>query len=484
MKQQLVFVLLCLAGVFPVAAQVDSAYYISTDTISTTTASVSAPADSSALFIAGITFYGNKKTRQNIIEREIPFRQGDFIQEKELEAKLIKAKHQIINTGLFVEALVKVEAKQEGLVFISVTVKEKWYIYPVPYFKLIDRNFNEWLVTHEGSLERVNYGLKFQYNNFTGRNDKLNVWMISGYSKQLAFKYERPYIDAELKHGFNVYFNYSRQREINFRTEPFTSTQDFITFPDQFIKQIIRVNADYVYRPAIKTKHIVRLSYINEKLNDTVLKANPNFFQSPNNRIEFPEVTYILQHFNTDYNVYPTKGYLFETAITQRGFSKNFNMTQLSFTGSHTIPINKKAQLQFTAGGILRFPFNQPYYNKPMFGYGGIFLQGLEYYVMDGVAGAVGKATARRQILSFSLKSPNMVKRDINVPVRVLAKTFVNTGYAYNRGSGITHLNNRWLTTCGIGADVIVAYDIVFKFDYSFNQFGESGLFFHAKKDF
>ena len=33
----------------------------------------------STLFIAGISIYGNKKTKSFIIEREIPFKQGDII---------------------------------------------------------------------------------------------------------------------------------------------------------------------------------------------------------------------------------------------------------------------------------------------------------------------------------------------------------------------------------------------------------------------
>ena len=35
------------------------------------------------------------------------------------------------------------------------------------------------------------------------------------------------------------------------------------------------------------------------------------------------------------------------------------------------------------------------------------------------------------------------------------------------------------------GADiVIVPYDLIFKFEYSFNQLGEQGLFFHVRTDF
>ncbi|MEP6513047.1 MAG: POTRA domain-containing protein [Parafilimonas sp.] len=447
--------------------------------------SVSSKTDTSSLiFIAGIALYGNKKTKPYIIEREIPFKQGDYVLRKDLKEKLLTAKHQIINTGLFLETIVSVENQFGDLVFISVSVKEKWYLYPLPYFKLADRNFNEWWVTHKASLSRVNYGIKFQYNNVSGRNDRTILWLISGYSRQIAFKYERPYIDKALKNGFNIYFNYSKQKEINFKTDSNTSKQVFIKLPADFIKQTTRVSADYVYRPAIKTRHIFRFAYMNERVDDSVLKANPAYFPQQNTHLSFPEISYILQYNNTDYYAYPTKGFQYEASLMQRGFTKDFNLTQLQFTGSYTLPVAPKSQFQFQLGTMLKLPFSQPYYNKQLFGYGNIFLQGLEYYVIDGVAGAAGRFTARTQAVSFVLKSPSKVQKQIALPVRIFAKAYTNAGYAYNEEPGITFLNNRWLITGGFGADVVITYDIVFKFDYSFNQFGESGLFIHVRRDF
>ena len=62
-----------------------------------------------------------------------------------------------------------------------------------------------------------------------------------------------------------------------------------------------------------------------------------------------------------------------------------------------------KTQIQFKEGAILSLPFNQPFYNKKMFGYGGIFMHGYEYYVIDGVAGIIGRTTVQHQLLQFNL---------------------------------------------------------------------------------
>ncbi len=441
-------------------------------------------ADTGNFFIAGIALYGNKKTKAFIIEREIPFKEGDYIRKTHLEELLIQAKEQVINTGLFAEAIISVENKLGELLFISVTVREKWYVFPLPYFKLIDRNFNEWYVTHNASLNRVNYGVKLQHNNFSGRNDKMQAWFITGYSRQIAFKYERPYIDDALKNGFNFYINYTSQKEINFKSDSLTSKQQFITLPDHFVKQSFRISGDYVYRPAIKTYHIFRIAYVQEHVADTVIKANPNYFSRHITDISFPEVSYTLRYFNTDFRAYPTRGFQGEAMLLKRGFTRTMNMYQLQVIGSQTFPFSERSQVQLQAGGMLKVSFNQPYYNKQLFGYGGIFLQGLEYYIIDGLAGGVGRITARTRAVSFTLRNPPQVNRQVILPVRIFIKTFGNLGYTHNEGEGITAINNRWLHTYGFGADVIVNYDIVFKFDYSFNQFHESGFFFHVRKDF
>jgi hypothetical protein len=38
--------------------------------------------------------------------------------------------------------------------------------------------------------------------------------------------------------------------------------------------------------------------------------------------------------------------------------------------------------------------------------------------------------------------------------------------------------------TAGFGLDIVTFYDFVFRFDYSFNQLGENGLFLHFKNEF
>ena len=70
------------------------------------------------------------------------------------------------------------------------------------------------------------------------------------------------------------------------------------------------------------------------------------------------------------------------------------------------------------------------------------------------------------------------------MPLTFYGKIYGDVGYAYDKDAGNSLLNNKLIHSWGFGFDLITFYDIVFKFDYSFNQLGESGLFIHVRTDF
>ena len=97
----------------------------------------------------------------------------------------------------------------------------------------------------------------------------------------------------------------------------------------------------------------------------------------------------------------------------------------------------------------------------------------------------MGRATLRREIFSMILRTPPGSKKEVTIPFRFFLKAGTDFGYSYSKIPGNSLLSNKLLNTQTIGLDMLVApYDIVFKFEYSFNQLGGSGLFFHVRTDF
>jgi hypothetical protein len=102
--------------------------------------------------INDIRISGNKRTKSFIVLREVPFRKGDQLAEDDLNKQLILTRQQLMNTTLFVDVNVYVALRKAGELVINIDLKERWYFFPLPYFRLIDRNFNQWWVEQKEAL--------------------------------------------------------------------------------------------------------------------------------------------------------------------------------------------------------------------------------------------------------------------------------------------------------------------------------------------
>jgi len=442
-----------------------------------------APADNSLFAVRNIIITGNKKTRDNIILREVPFKPGEQYLLQELVKKFEDARRQLMNTTLFHEVTVALKSFEGYNVDVLIDVRERWYIFPVPYFKPIDRNINQWIVEQNASLSRVNYGIKVLYNNTTGRNDRLRLYLINGYTKQVSFNYGGLFIDKKLRWGFNLGFEVGKNREVNYNT--IGDKQVFIKDNNNYLRSFVHAKAEATYRRATKTFHSFGIGYSKETVNDTIVKLNPSYFKSGYKSIQFPEIYYNQTYFDLDYIPYPTKGYAAIVSIAKKGFNTTTNLWQLSAKGSGTWHLSHKIFFNLNAFGIIKLPFAQSYFNQRLLGYSDVFIQGYEYYVIDGVAGGYIKTTLTRELFKFNIRMPGKKGKDpLNVPIHIFGKIYGNSGYVYNPQPGNNSLSNKILNSGGIGIDILTFYDFTMKFEWTFNQLGQNGLFLHRKSIF
>lgn len=432
-----------------------------------------------ALFkVREIYISGNKRTRATVILREIPFKSGEHYPLQELVKKFEGARKQLMNTSLFHEVVVALKSFDGYDIDIIVDVKERWYIFPVPYFKPVDRNINQWIVEQKASLSRVDYGAKLLYNNVTGRNDKLRFWWINGYTKQLSFSYDGLYIDKAMKWGTNVAFAVGRNRETNYNT--IGNKQVFIKDEDNYVRNFLSTSFEITYRRAIRTKHKFGINFTREEVSDSVIKLNPYYFANMKAKTSFIDLYYILSYYDLDYIPYPTRGYAVEASLVKRGFNGGENMWGINSKATAVWPTGKKTFFTLSAFAGVKLPFDQPFYNRRMLGYSDAFLQGYEYYVMDGIAAGYLKTMFTRKLFNFNIKTPALKKfASQRIPFGVFAKVYANAGYVHNLEPGTNFLSNRMLFSGGVGLDIITLYDFTLKLEWSFNQLGQNGIFFH-----
>lgn len=446
--------------------------------------------------VGSIDVEGNKRTKKYIIVRELLFNEGDWIHSEELFDKLSTARLNVLNTQLFLEVIPSIEYINDSSIHVKMIVKERWYIFPIPYFKPIDRNPNQWLVEQRASLERVTYGLKFNWENVTGRRDKLRFNYVNGYSRQFLLYYEQPYADRKLQHGFLAGISYSRNRQLVYATD--NNKQVFFPQGNNNITGLItssfRVEAGYTYRPGINERHTFRVSFGEERIPDTIsiiIQNNNNkgfipYFTNDVSRQAYGEFSYTYQFFNVNNIAYPWKGFAFNSQLIQRGLGiKGMNLWQVKAKAGRYVEIGKKTSFSLIGIGLLKLPFKQPLYNLQAHGYADFYLRGLEYYVIDGVMAGIIKSTVRRELLE--IKAPTIFIKNEKykkIPFKLVAKAYGDIGGVHLPNFTNSTLNNRLLYTWGFGLDVLSYYDFAACFEYSFNQLGEKGLFLHLRRDF
>jgi outer membrane protein assembly factor BamA len=485
-RKYYLWLLLALACCHYVSAQVPVSgnpqpQTISSDSLVVSDSSQSINRGDSLFRVRNIVIRGNKRTRAEIILREIPLKPGEAFLLQVLVKKFEDGRRQLMNTSLFHTVVVAAKSFDGYDVDVLVEVRERWYIFPVPYFKPVDRNLNQWLVEQKASLTRVNYGAKLLYNNVTGRNDKLRFWAMGGYTKQLSFSYDRMYIDKKMKWGMSLGFAMGKNKEMNYNT--INNKQVFLK-DENFVRSFLSVSTEATYRRAIKTRHRIGMSFSREEISDTILKLNPGYFTASRQSISFPELYYIMTYYDLDYIPYPTKGYAAEVHLSQKGFNSTMSLSQLSARGMGSWPVSKRTFFTLGLFGTIKLPFKQPYYNQRMLGYGSMFLQGYEYYVVDGVAAGYIKTTFTNKLFNFNVKIPGKKKGLQRIPFTFYGKVFGNAGYVHNPQPGDNFLADKMLYSGGFGIDIFTIYDVTFKFEWSFNQLGQNGLFLHRNSIF
>lgn len=438
--------------------------------------------DSAYMVIRQVTVQGNKKTRTGVLLRELGLAPGDTIRLRNLSIELEAKRKQLINTSLFLSVSVNVMNWNADYADIVITVAERWYTFPIPIFRLADRNFNQWWVEQGRSLNRVNLGIRLFQDNLTGRNDEVRAEFQLGYTQRVALNYDLPYVDKSFRHGVGLIFSYSRNREINDSTA--VNKQHFFR-QDKFLRQVYTVGLSYSYRKAINTRHQVFLTYNAEKVGDSVAILNPAYLGQGRTEVKYLNLMYRLSYTKADSWTYPQKGVLLQAEAEKMGIGPLDGIDHVRLR----LRIARYWHLFYRTYGSLglraqtKLPADQPYLDQKAMGYQEDYLRGLEYFVVDGTSFFIVRSAMKREVLNFKVHMPLAPAKFSSVPFRVMLKVYADGGYSYSKQYGHGMLNNRFLYTGGIGMDIVSFYDSCLRVEYSINQLGQKGLFLHTKLD-
>jgi outer membrane protein assembly factor BamA len=435
------------------------------------------------VLVHSINIAGNKRTKEYIILREIQIKPGDSVKISTLNIELQKARQQVYNISLFNEVKIEVDLTASNDIDINFTVKERWYIFPIPKFQLVDRNINEWIQKYDADLDRVVYGGKFTHYNLTGRRDQLRLILLNGFTRTISLSYSQPFSNKALTNGFSFTAGLIENREYIYKIG--YDNKPLLFNNGAFSRKNIFIGAGFTIRKNILYSHAFNITYNYLQVTDSLLNVayNPYYLKGTGTERNYTDISYTWQYINANNVKYPLKGETASFKALKRGLglTGGLNMFFVDANFNKYWDLHKTWYASINLSGKTTLPFNQPYINQRAMGYGENYLRGLELYVVDGVAFGMIRSTLKKKLFTINFPLPFKSKKYPTIPFTFFAKTYADLGYTYNKKAFETNLNNKLLYSGGFGIDVLTFYDINLRIEYSFNQLGKNGLFLQAQ---
>ena len=421
---------------------------------------------SSNIIVDEIKILGNKKTKENIILRELTLKEGIIISKDKFISTIEEDKRKIINTDLFYEVEFKIEIIKENHVIIIINVLESIYWVPIIIFELSDRNFNDWWENFNHDFNRINYGLGFAHYNISGRADEFEVLLRLGFIKQFQTSYYIPYITKKQKGGLYIGFDYIDYNHLEYNSINYIPI--FYKSKNSLLKEL-STSIEYSHRESFYNYHYFELEYNNIILNDTLSLINDNYFYGNRIKNSF-NINYEFDRDFRDIKNYPLNGFRLNIQIEKTGIGifNDINKWKASIYYSKYFEFKKQFYYSFTLLSYFSSK-NQPYYlyeNTDQ-------LRGYEKYLIHGHSNLIYKNTLKKRIVSKNFNIEKMKFRKFkNIPINIYLKMFFDSGYVWkysNKNQNI-NLNNKYLHSFGIGLDFVTIKNLYITTELSRNS--------------
>lgn len=447
-----------------------------------------------SITIRKIYIEDNKKTKDYIIYREMTIKENQKIKATQLDSLILINRLNVYNLRIFNDVNFNITHWENDSLDLHIKIKEKWTLIPVPIIKLADRNVNEWWRQYNHDFSRIQYGIRFNWANVTGRNDILSFATSFGLTQMFEVGYLNPTLNKKRTIGFGGYFSYNRSRRI-----PVNTIDDKLSFIDlnkNFHYNHFQVSTTFLYRPDIYTNHYLKTTYSYSSVSDSVIKANPDYYINQKSHQNYVKVGYLFESDHRDVKAYPTNGWLLQLGVDNfgLGFMKDVRLTSAHFRLSNYFQWKKHKRFSLANFGkaLFSFPAKQPYNVQDIksLGYNENLVRGYELYVLNGQHYLLFKTEQRFKAMDFRLnkfkkiQSKPIINKSISyLPINLIIKTYFDAGYVWDKQFvDKNSLKNKWIFGFGAGIDVVTFNNSVFRVEYSFNRKLENRLYLHFQQ--
>ena len=441
----------------------------------------SAQQDDGCFVVSKINLKGNRITQKSTVFREMLFNEGDTICDETL---VRQSRENLLNTSLFnfVDFDWQDDADADSK-SLTITMLERWYLWPIPYLAYADRNLRSWYEADD--ITRLSYGFDLIYYNLWGRKHELDLTIIGGYNQNYGIAYDIPYLTRRQRMGIKASTGYKRDREVAYITK-----DDKISYfkgEDEYAHESFYASVMPYYRFGCRNKLMLQLKYDNRLFNDSLPSLNEDFLNPEGTRFQYFTLSAIFKNdYRNDHN-YPLSGHYLEFELTKIGLGV-FDYSPDIFYGKITADVYTPLVGRFYWASNVTTKIadskTAPYFLSQGFGYNNDYVRAYDLYVVDALNYAIFKNNLKFEILKPVTKHLPIIKNErfSKIHLAFYANLFFDFGYTWNvvipEGFS-TRIANEWIYGTGIGIDFVTYYDKVLRLEYGINGLGEAGFFVH-----
>jgi outer membrane protein assembly factor BamA len=430
-----------------------------------------------SIYLRDVKFIGLKKTKPQALLRFLEFEPYHVIAPNRLPQLLEQSSRNIYNTGLFNKVEIQDTLIEDSL-SLQITVKERWYIFPQPYFLLEERTFTDFV--KEPSTKRLTYGMGVDWQNFTGRLDNLWAGFTLGYSKRFFGYYFLPYAFPKSKIDISFWGLYQKNKEVNIGSINGKLIRFFLNEND--FQETHKYILSFSKRVSNIEKVTFELGYTYKSFHDSLYFFRENYLTNRKGIEYYPTFRLIYIYDKRDVYAFPLEGYKFFASAEYNGLGKwsstNFIKLKLNFSQFH--PIKKRWNFGYAGYFHQSFGYKIPYYDKFFIGFSD-FLRGYEKYVIDGTTIFMIKTDFKFAVVPKRITSSKMLSgkfKDFPFGIYLVWLNDLGMVNDLSFNNDDPFLKNQWLYSTGWGIQIPFIYDSLFRFEYTYNHLKEWNWFF------
>ncbi len=401
--------------------------------------------------VDSIAIKGNDITEPEIILTELNFSKGDIVD----STKLRFNRERIYSLGIFTNVKLYPQSNEDKTTLI-IEVNESWYIWPIPFLALRDRDW-----------KKATYGLDVLIMNFRGRNEKLRTSFSLGYDPSFTLQYTKPYWFRKEAIYFDAYFVYVNQNNKSGYAE--------YLYGEKFKQKFVSGNIAVGKRFNLFNKADIYGGFSYVESPRYVLHINASTTRI--DRLPFLGLRYYYD--SRDLAQFPTEGIFFNADILKKGFGNSgidYNIFSSDFREYRTVYKSFSSKWRFTT----RQTFGKliPFYDYSFLGYN------------ERVRGHFTQRSEGNNLYLSQLEFKYPILKEINIHldlplipealltyrVEMYAQIFADAGVTQLRGKSINLSHG--FSGYGFGLTTLILPYNIARLEFALNEFGKKELVF------